>query len=115
MRNTKNTSLVMQPLSIPLNIDPERDNYIIRGGAGVAVAHVKKPTGEVFSMHIRANGALRQMTHYDPTQLTIDERRQLELDLYKNGHTQSEIADIVGVKQPTVAHDLKLLRQINSK
>jgi hypothetical protein len=99
------------PLPIALNIDPEQDSYIIKGGAGVAVAHVKKPTGEVFSVHVRANGAFRQMTHFDPSQLSVEERRHLEYDLYKKGHTQSDIADLVGVKQPTVAHDLKLIRQ----
>jgi len=51
------------------------------------------------------------MTNFDPSQLTVDERRRLELDLYEKGHTQSDIADLVGVKQPTVAHDLKLMRQ----
>lgn len=112
MAKPKSTDLVAQvPLAIPLNIDPENDSYTIKGGAGVAIAHVKKPTGEVFSVHIRANGAFRQMTHFDPSQLTVDQRRQLELELHQKGHTQSDIADLVGVKQPTVAHDLKLLRQ----
>lgn len=112
----KETDLYAQsPLAIPLNIDPERDSYVIKGGAGVAVAHVKKPSGEVFSMHIRANGAFRQMTHFAPSQLSVAERRKLELDLYEQGHTQSEIADLVGVSQPTVAHDLKKLRQANGQ
>lgn len=116
MEKPKNTDLVVYPsLEIPLNIDPEKDSYVIRGGAGVAVAHVKKPSGEVFSVHVRANGGFRQMTHFDPSQLTVDERRNLELDLYENGHTQSEIADLVGVKQPTVAHDLKLMRKAKNK
>jgi hypothetical protein len=55
MGKPKSTDLVVQPpLAIPLNIDPEKDSYIIKGGAGVAVAHVKKPSGEVFSVHVRA-------------------------------------------------------------
>lgn len=108
----KNTSLVTQaPLALSLNIDPEQDSYIIKGGAGVAVAHVKKPSGEVFSVHVRANGAFRQMTQFDPSQLSVEERRHLEYDLYQKGHTQSDIADLVGVKQPTVAHDLRLIRR----
>jgi len=39
MEKPKSTDLVVQtPLAIPLNIDPEKDSYIIKGGAGVAVA-----------------------------------------------------------------------------
>lgn len=98
-------------LPISLNIDPQMDSYVIKGGAGIAVAHVKKPTGEVFSVHVRANGGFRQMTHFDPSQMTVEERRELEHELYKRGHTQSDIADLVGKKQSTVAHDLKLIRQ----
>lgn len=110
MKKSKITDLIVQPpLAIPLNIDPAKDSYIIKGGAGVAVAHVKKPSGEVFSVHVRADGGFRQMTYFDPSQLTINERRNLELELYEKGHTQSDIADLVGVKQPTVAHDLKLM------
>lgn len=111
MEKPKSTDVaVPSTLSIPLDIDPVNDSYVIKGGAGVAVAHVKKPSGEVFSVHVRANGALRQMTQFDPSKVTVDERRALEMDLYAKGHTQSDIADLVGVKQPTVAHDLKLMR-----
>lgn len=113
MGKSKQDLAVQGTLAIPLNIDPQRDSYVIKGGSGVAVAHVKKPSGEVFSVHVRADGAFRQMTHFDPSRLTIEERRRLELDLYKQGHTQSDIADLVGVKQPTVAHDLKLMRLAN--
>jgi DNA-binding CsgD family transcriptional regulator len=97
----------------PLNIDPVNDSYTIKGGAGLAVAHVKKPSGEVFSMRVRANGALQEMVKFDPSLVTVEERRRLEMELYGNGHTQNEIADLVGVKQPTVAHDLKLMRAKN--
>ncbi|WP_345848945.1 MULTISPECIES: winged helix-turn-helix domain-containing protein [Gammaproteobacteria] len=98
-------------ISIPLNINPEQDSYVIKGGAGLAVAHVKKPSGEVFSMHVRANGAFQTMTHFNPSMLTVEERRKLEFDLYNKGHTQADIADLVGVSQPTVAHDLKKLKE----
>lgn len=112
MDNLISNDLAELPLlTIPLNIDPKNDSFIIKRGAGVAVAHVKKQSGEVFSIHVRADGAFRQMTHFDPSQLTIADRRRLELELYKKGHTQNDIADLVGVKQPTVARDLKLMRQ----
>ncbi|MDA8381471.1 MAG: helix-turn-helix domain-containing protein [Betaproteobacteria bacterium] len=111
MSKPKQDLAAQHPLAIHLNIDPRRDSYIIKGGAGIAVAHVKKPSGEVFSAHVRADGAFHQVTRFDPSRLTVDERRRLEFDLHEKGHTQSDIADLVGVKQPTVAHDLKLMRQ----
>ncbi len=94
-----------------LNLDPTTDTYVIKGAAGVAVAHVKKPNGQVYSARIQANGALQQFTHFDPSQLTVTERRELEYQLYtKHNLKQTEIADLLGVSQATVANDLKLLR-----
>ncbi len=100
---------------IPINIDPQKDKYIVKGGSGVAIAHVKKDNGEVYSMHMRANGAFTQMTHFDPAKISVAERRKLSSDLHTNGYTQSEIADLVGVSQPTVANDLKKIRQNREK
>lgn len=94
-----------------LNIDLTRDTYIIKGASGVAVAHVKKPDGRVYSTRVQANGALQQFTHFDPSQLSVGERRELEHQLYtKQKLKQTEIADLLGVSQATVANDLKLLR-----
>ena len=101
----------ISPFSIALNIDLQNDTYVIKGGAGVGVAHVKKPDGRVMSVHVHANGAFQQMTAFDPAKLTVDERRTLESTLYNKGMTQSEIADLVGKSQPTVANDLRILRQ----
>ena len=116
MKKPSNTLPVPTPTSLqmPINIDPSTDSYVIRGGAGVAVAHVKKPTGEVFSMRVRANGALQEMTRFDPATLSVEERRVLESDLYNAGNSQSEIGDILGVSQPTVARDLKIIRESKS-
>lgn len=91
-------------------IDPHRDTYKISGGAGVAVAHIKNPSGEVRSVYIRADGAYKQMVRYDPSDLSVEQRRELELALYKEKRTQSEIADLLGVSQATVCLDLKRLR-----
>jgi predicted transcriptional regulator len=101
-----------QPL-VPsnLNIDPHRDTYVIRGGAGVAVAHVRKPDGQVFSARVQANGALQQFTSFDSNALSVPERRNLEHQLYTQSRMrQTEIADLLGVSQATVANDLKILR-----
>lgn len=94
-----------------MKINPQTDSYKISGGAGVAVAHVKKTTGEIVSVYARANGAFKQMTRFNPSDLSISERRNLELDLHKDGWTQNEIADFLGVSQATVCLDLKQLRE----
>jgi len=98
------------PLNLPIKIDPRSDTYVIKGGAGVAVAHVKKPNGEVQSMHIRTDGALQQFTRFDPNQISVAERRNLEKSLYQKGMSQSDIADLLGVSQATVSLDLKKLK-----
>ncbi|RAS14862.1 hypothetical protein DFO50_109117 [Microvirgula sp. AG722] len=104
-------SLVPMSLNLSLNIDLHRDTYIIRGGAGVAVAHVRKPNGQVFSSRVQANGALRQFTSFDANALSVAERRNLEHQLYTEHRLrQTEIADLLGVSQATVANDLKILR-----
>ena len=50
------------------------------------------------------------MVRYDPSDLSVEQRRELELALYKEKRTQSEIADLLGVSQATVCLDLKRLR-----
>jgi len=98
-------------LSTHLNLDPTRDTFIIKGAGGVVVAHVKKPNGQVLSVRVRADGALQQFTRFDSSQLSVAERRELEHQLYTEENLkQTEIADLLGVSQATVANDLKLLR-----
>jgi len=107
------SSALQQQSFVPmnLNIDPHRDTYVIRGGAGVAVAHVRKPDGQVFSSRVQANGALQQFTSFDANALSVAERRNLEHQLYTEHRLrQTEIADLLGVSQATVANDLKILR-----
>lgn len=117
MKKPITTAIANQPtqmptvFSLPISIDPETDVFTIKGGAGYGVAHVKKPDGRVLSMHVQANGAFQQMTTFDPSQLSVDQRRELEGNLYRKGMTQTEIAELVGKSQPTVANDLKILRE----
>lgn len=99
-----------------LNINPLTDKFVIKGASGVAVAHVQKPDGQVYSARVQANGALQQFTQFDANRLTLEERRELEHKLhYKDNLTQSEIADLLGVSQATVSNDLKLLRNKNNQ
>lgn len=93
-----------------MNIGP-KDTAIIKISAGAIDAHVKKPSGEVLSISDQANGALRQLTQFDPSKVSIQERRQLELDMSKKGRTQAEIANLLGMSQPTVSVDLRKIRR----
>lgn len=106
-----NIPLVQSPMATNLNVDPYRDTYVIRGAGGVAVAHVRKPDGQVFSSRVLANGALQQFSCFDSTALSVADRRNLEHQLYTEHRLrQTEIADLLGVSQATVANDLKILR-----
>lgn len=97
-----------------LNISPVTDKFVIKGASGVAVAHVQKPNGHVYSARVQANGALQQFTQFDANRLSVQERRELESQLHNRDNlTQSEIADLLGVSQATVSNDLKLIRQQN--
>ena len=106
-----NAPQVQSLVPMNLNIDPHRDTYVISGAAGVDVAHVRKPDGQVFSSRVQANGALQQFTCFDFIVLSVVDRRNLEHKLYtENRLRQTEIADLLGVSQATVANDLKILR-----
>ncbi|WP_445496328.1 helix-turn-helix domain-containing protein [Photorhabdus sp. SF281] len=105
-----NKSISQSSFSIPSDIDPNKDSYVIKGGAGLAVVHVTKPSDEVLSVRIRADGEFREMVYFNPSQLAVDERRHLERELYEKGHTHADIADLVGVSQPMVAYLLKRIR-----
>lgn len=92
-----------------LDFDPSQDKYKITGAGGIATVHVQKSTGEVYTVHV--NGvAFQQFTAFDPSKLTVQERRALEYDLVKNKKlTQTETADLLGVSQSLVAKDLKII------
>ncbi len=93
-----------------LNLDPATDTFVIRGAGGTAVAHVKKPDGRMLTARVQANGALQEFTTFEPAKLNVKERRQLEANLYiERDLAQTEIADLLGVSQATVANDLKLM------
>jgi hypothetical protein len=94
-----------------LGIKPKRDTFKIRGSSGMIYGHVKKPTGEVLSVRIRARGSLKQFTNFDPNELSIDERRTLEQNMYDEGLSQAEIANLLGVSQATVCLDLKRVKK----
>ena len=92
-----------------LSIDPVHDTFKIMGAAGVVVAHVSKPSGQILSARVRGN-SFKQLTQFDPSEISVADRRQLEKQMHDDGMTQSEIADLLGVSQSLVAKDLSILR-----
>jgi hypothetical protein len=110
MRNlqpvTKAAQRVVSAVSY-LSIDPQHDTFKITGSSGVISRHVRKSDGEVISLRVRARGSFRELTTFDANELSVPERRRLERDMYKDGLSQSAIADLLGLSQATVSLDLK--------
>jgi DNA-binding NarL/FixJ family response regulator len=88
------------------NLRPS-DTFKIVSAKGVLTIHNRKANGEVQSMRVRAKGSFKQATSFDPSQITIAERRELEAGMHQSGLSQSEIADLLGVSQATVSLDLR--------
>lgn len=88
------------------NVRPT-DTFKITGSGGVVSIHKTKKDGRVESLRVRANGSFQQATRFDPSQISITERRELEVGMYESGLSQSEIADLLGISQATVSLDLR--------
>jgi DNA-binding NarL/FixJ family response regulator len=95
------------------NLHPS-DTFKIVSAKGVLTIHNRKANGEVSSMRVRAKGSFKQATNFDPSQITVAERRELEAGMHQSGLSQSEIADLLGVSQATVSLDLRKLKKQNS-
>lgn len=89
-----------------LKIGP-RDDVKLRIRAGVITANVKKPSGRIQSVTAMLNGSFQQLTAFDPTDLSVAERRRIVKKLKKDGLRQTAIADLLGVSQATVSLDLR--------
>ncbi|MBV8593742.1 MAG: hypothetical protein JOZ27_05525 [Caulobacteraceae bacterium] len=83
------------------------DTFKVTASNGVLSIHKRHPDGRVESLRLRARGSFRQTTQFDPREVTVSERRRLEAEMHKSGLSQSEIADLLGVSQPTVSLDLR--------
>ena len=90
------------------------DTFKIISAKGVLAIHKRKPSGEVQSVRVQAKGSFKQATSFDPTQISIAERRKLEEGMTKQGLSQSAIADLLGVSQATVSLDLRKLKNQKS-
>lgn len=89
-----------------LKIGP-RDTFKITGSSNILSVHIKKPNGAVHSAKLKAKGSFQQLTSFDPTTLSIKERRKLTKQLYADGMSQAEIGNMLGVSQATISLDLR--------
>jgi hypothetical protein len=81
-----------------LKIGPQ-DTFRITGSSNSLSVHIKKPNGTIRSAKLKAKGSFRQLTSFDPTTLTIEERRKLTKQLFADGISQTEIGNMLGVSQ----------------
>lgn len=91
-----------------LPFDPTVDRFKIEGTAGVAIAQVQKPDGQVYTSHLQAG--LQQFTHFDPTKISVAQRRELVSNMIDNGASQKQVAGLLGVSPATVSNDLRIIR-----
>jgi hypothetical protein len=87
------------------------DTFKMTVSNGVLSINRRHSDGRVESLRLRARGSFRQTTVFDPSDVTIPERRALEAQMHEEGLSQSEIADLLGVSQATVSLDLRKLKK----
>ncbi|MGX8011380.1 hypothetical protein ACVDG8_021650 [Mesorhizobium sp. ORM8.1] len=88
-----------------LNIG-RRDSVKLTIQAGFASAHVKRADGRVQSASMMLTGQFRQMTAFEPSEMSPLARRRLVKQLDRQGLRQTAIANLIGVSQATVSLDL---------
>ncbi len=82
------------------------DELTLRVRKGVASATIKRANGEVQSLTRMLNGKFEQRTAFDAASASPAQRRKVVNELRRKGHTQVEIARLLGVSQTTVSNDL---------
>lgn len=66
--------------------------------------------GRVETSRAYMQGKLRTLTFYDGAKMSVADRVKLVKRLYAEGHTQTEIAQLIGVSQSTVSNDIRRRR-----
>jgi transcriptional antiterminator len=86
------------------------DTFKVTGSNGIISIYKRKEDGCIESLRVRASGSFKQATQFEPSQISIEERRNLEEGMRKSGLSQAEIADLLGVSQATVSLDLRKIK-----
>ncbi|MBY5551027.1 sigma-70 family RNA polymerase sigma factor [Rhizobium leguminosarum] len=96
----------MEILTSMFGIEPG-DKFNLSGISDFMSLHVEKPDGRVISQKFRTDGSFRQVTVFNKGTVDPEERRKIVVQLDKDGLSQSAIADLLGISQPTVSLDLQ--------
>lgn len=89
------------------------DSYVIRGACGLFMITIKRGCGNIEMVRgIIPNGkSFESITIFYPERLSIETRRDYVRKLRLSGETEQQIADWLGVSQPTIHKDLQKIRQ----
>lgn len=87
-----------------------RDEFTITYRDGLIEAHVKRPSGQSITATKSVRGEFRQMTTFDPSSMTREDRNDLIRSQYKGGRgaTQHDLAKTFGISQAMVS---KIVRE----
>ena len=80
------------------------DQFKVEYRDNLLKATVKRKSGETITATKHVSGAgFQQMTSFDPSQMSRDDRNQLIRMMHGKGHTQSELAATFGLSQSMVS------------
>ena len=86
----------------------EDDSIQVSYSGGVAECIIRTPDGRVITQRAFAQGRFRESTELDTRGMGREDKRQLARKLRKRGKlTQTQIAQRLGVSQPTVSNYLR--------
>ena len=86
----------------------ENDSIQVSYSGGVAECIIRTPDGRVITQRAFAQGRFRESTELDTRGMGREDKRQLARKLRKRGKlTQTQIAQRLGVSQPTVSNYLR--------
>ena len=86
----------------------ENDSIQVSYSGGVAECIIRTPDGRVITQRAFAQGRFRESTELDTRGMGREDKRQLARTLRGRGNlTQTQIAQRLGVSQPTVSNYLR--------
>ncbi|OWO89550.1 hypothetical protein B5E41_30370 [Rhizobium esperanzae] len=85
----------------------EGQNLPLSGVSDFISVHVEKSDGRVISRKFRTDGSFRQMTVFNKATVDSEERCKIVVQLDEDGLSQTAIAHLLGISQPTVSLDLQ--------
>lgn len=89
---------------IGINGVESSDKFFINYSNGIMDVQIKRKTGqtETITATVKGNG-FRQIAHFDPEQMGLEERNSLIKSMYTRGERQSTLAKRFGLTQAMVS------------